>query len=114
MEHKRMPYGDPRKQNEPEKVYVLPEHTYTYSELKPYKEKQIVTVQAFLGVTGLCLAIYLAHKHDQKFWGYAGYIFLAGMISGGLSWGIGMLMVDANKDVIEKTEVIQPATHIHL
>lgn len=47
------------------------------------KQMPVIGVIAPLGLT--LVAIYLAYKHKRGFWGYAGYLLLAGIVAGGIA-----------------------------
>lgn len=66
-------------------------------------EKRTLIISSLIGVSFLVLAIYLAHKHKRKFWGYVGYIFLAGMVSTPLSIAISVATI-TKKDVVSTTQ----------
>ncbi|WP_299459047.1 hypothetical protein [uncultured Microscilla sp.] len=82
----------------------IPQRSYTYDALKKQKAKEILVIQAFIFLAGFLVSIYLAHKHDRKFWGYVGYILLGNIGSGTLAWGVALLMVDTGKDIVQVTK----------
>lgn len=51
-------------------------------------EKRVVIISSLISVAFLVVAILLAHKHNRKFWGYVGYILLAGVVSTPLNYAV--------------------------
>ncbi|OJJ23246.1 hypothetical protein BKI52_02510 [marine bacterium AO1-C] len=78
----------------------------TETIVNPKKTKQVLMISTFIGFAFFCLAIYLAYKHGRGFWGYVGYILLAGIATGGISSGIGLALINPKQDLVEK-EIVQ-------